>query len=101
MPRADAVPAGFFAPVNRWQTGQVLRDANLIRIPPGAPPGDYTLEVGFFSPSLDQTLEIRDENGPLGNRVSPAQLRVVKPERYPADAADLGVENVLPDPVAH
>ena len=99
-PRANAIPAGFFAPVNRWRTGQLLRDANLIRIPPGAPPGDYTLEVGFFSPSLDQTLEIRDENGPLGNRISLAPLRIVKPERYPTDAADLDIEHVLSGPIS-
>ncbi len=96
---ADTIPAGFFAPVNRWQTGQVLRDANLLRIPPGAPPGDYTLEAGFFAPSLDQALEIRDENGPRGNRIPLTQIRVTKPDQPSSNAADFGIANILPDPV--
>jgi hypothetical protein len=97
--RSDTTPVGRFAPVNRWETGQLIRDANLIRIPPGTPPGDYTLEVGFFSPTLGEALEIRDETGPHGNRIPVAQVHVVRSDRPPSEIAELGIESVLPTPV--
>jgi hypothetical protein len=98
--RADSQPVGRFVPVSLWQPGQVVRDAQQIRIPPGTPPGDYTLEVGFFSPSLGQTLEIRDAIAARGDRVPLAQLRVRAAEHSPRAGDDLGVAHLLEPPLA-
>jgi 4-amino-4-deoxy-L-arabinose transferase-like glycosyltransferase len=89
---ADRVPVGGLLPVDQWEPGQVVRDVQEVRVPPGTPPGDYTLEVGFFSPQMGQGLEVRDRNGPQGNRVPLATVKVTRPDR-PAKDADLGIGN--------
>jgi hypothetical protein len=98
--RTDTTPVGRFAPVNRWLQGQVIRDANLLLIPPGTPPGDYSLEIGFFSPTLGQALDIHDADGARGNRIPVAQVRVVRPDHPASDSADLGIASVLPEPIS-
>ena len=35
-------------PIDRWRPGQVLRDRQRIPMPPGTPPGTYTLYLGAF-----------------------------------------------------
>lgn len=91
--KADALPGDGLLPVNQWREGQVVRDVHTVRIPPGAPPGDYTLEVGLFSPELGQALEINDDQGGArGNRIPLAQVRVAKPSGPQGDPADLGVQ---------
>ena len=98
--RADTVPVGGQVPVDLWQPGQVIRDAQQLPIPPGTPPASYTLEVGLFSPKLGQALEIRDADGPRGNRVPVAQLEVARSsERRSVRGEVLGVEHVLDVPL--
>lgn len=45
---ADHVPVEGLMPVERWHPGQRIRDQQRIAIPPGSPPGPYTLYVGAF-----------------------------------------------------
>jgi len=96
--RADSMPVGRHIPVNMWEPDRVLRDVHSIRIPPGTPPGEYSLEIGFFSQELGEALEIRDEDGPRGNRVSIARQRIKEPPGLATDEADLGVEYALEAP---
>ena len=35
-------------PLDRWRPGQVLRDRQRIPMPPGTPPGTYTLYLGAY-----------------------------------------------------
>jgi arylsulfatase A-like enzyme len=44
----DHVPVEGLMPIERWRPGQELRDRQRIPIPPGTPPGTYTLYVGAF-----------------------------------------------------
>ena len=44
----DHVPVEGLMPLERWRTGQVIRDRQRIPIPPGSPPGTYTLYVGAY-----------------------------------------------------
>jgi arylsulfatase A-like enzyme len=44
----DHVPVEGLMPVERWRPGQELRDRQRIAIPPGTPPGTYTLYVGAY-----------------------------------------------------
>ena len=44
----DHVPVDGLMPPERWRPGQVLRDHQRIAIPPGTPPGTYTLYVGAY-----------------------------------------------------
>jgi len=44
----DHVPVEGLMPLERWRTGQIIRDRQRIPIPPGAPPGTYTLYLGAY-----------------------------------------------------
>ncbi|HXU03091.1 MAG TPA: sulfatase-like hydrolase/transferase [Polyangia bacterium] len=44
----DHVPVEGMMPLERWRTGQLIRDRQRIPIPPGAPPGTYTMYVGAY-----------------------------------------------------
>src|SRR6185369_6840045 len=44
----DHVPVEGLMPLERWRPGQQIRDRQRFLIPPGAPPGAYTIYVGAF-----------------------------------------------------
>jgi arylsulfatase A-like enzyme len=44
----DHVPVEGLMPLESWRRGQVIRDRLRIPIPPGTPPGAYTLYVGAY-----------------------------------------------------
>jgi hypothetical protein len=80
---ANQVPIGALLPVDQWQPGQLMRDVHQIRVLPGAPPGEYVVEVGFYSPEMGDALEIRDQTGSYGSRMSLGTLRVTRPKQAP------------------
>jgi hypothetical protein len=49
LPRVqvDESPASIYYPASRWQSGQVLLDSHWLSLPPDAPLGRYTLDVGL------------------------------------------------------
>lgn len=44
----DAEPGGALRPTTTWQAGELIQDNYGIPIPPGLPPGRYTIEVGMY-----------------------------------------------------
>jgi Carboxypeptidase regulatory-like domain len=46
----DHTPVRGSYPVDRWRTGETIRDRFDLRVPATAPPGTYTLLVGFWKP---------------------------------------------------
>lgn len=73
---SDSEPVGGLFPVDQWQQDQLLRDVHQMTVPPGTPPGEYDVELSFWSPALKRALEIRDNGTSLGRRVSLTKLRV-------------------------
>ncbi len=68
--RHDRPPTDGFLPLDRWQPGMRVRDAQLVRAFPDAPPGTYQLELALFSPKLGRNLTVASGDGrPLGDRV--------------------------------
>jgi hypothetical protein len=99
--KSDSAPLGGFLPVYQWPwpTRQILRDVHPLRIPPGTPPGMYTLEIGFFSPQLQKALEIRGPDGPRGTAVMLTTLVVRRPERPPSPKAEWQIAQRVSVPV--
>jgi 4-amino-4-deoxy-L-arabinose transferase-like glycosyltransferase len=95
----DSVPVGGMLPVDEWQSGQTLRDVQQVTVPPGTPPGEYDLEVSFWSPTLQRALAIDDRGTPLGNRVALTKFRVTQPAGPPALTEDLRIANRLENEV--
>ena len=54
--KSDSPPVMGLWPVERWQPGMLIEDAQELLIPPGTPPGQYRLEVGWYEPTSGQPL---------------------------------------------
>jgi hypothetical protein len=93
------VPVDGLLPVDQWQPGQTLRDVQRVTVPPGTPPGEYNLEVSFWSPTLQKALDIRDHSTPLGNRATLTRFKVTRPAEPPALTEDLQITNRLQNEV--
>jgi hypothetical protein len=59
----DSVPLGGNYPTTLWQPGEVVMDRYAFLIDPGAPPGDYPLEIGMYRLETAARLPIFDEDG--------------------------------------
>jgi hypothetical protein len=54
--RADSPPVLGLWPIERWQPGMFIEDAQELLIPAGTPPARYRLEVGLYDPANGQPL---------------------------------------------
>lgn len=62
---------GFTYPSEQWSPGDTLLTRVMIPLPPGTPPGDYTLKVGMYSAGTDMLLSrLSAQNEYAGNRVA-------------------------------
>jgi 4-amino-4-deoxy-L-arabinose transferase-like glycosyltransferase len=53
----------FAYPVAQWQPGEIVVQRVDVPVPPGAPPGDYRLRLGWFNEASGQRLPVLDEDG--------------------------------------
>ncbi len=75
-------PAGY--PTSRWQVDTYGRDLHRLAVWPGAPPGQYTIQVGVYDAATGRSLDIRNAAGvPIGTAHSLASVRVTRPARAP------------------
>jgi hypothetical protein len=75
--QVDRLPLGGVLRTDKWTPGAFIRDEYRLRLQPGTPPGDYTLEVGMY----------RFDNGQvLGVAPAVAGVTVTAPSG-PADAS--------------
>ena len=77
----DGAPQNGAAPTSGWQVGQVVVDEHELSFPPDAPADVYEIEVGWYSATTMQRLEVWDENDPrheVRSRVMLSKIRVVK-----------------------
>ena len=56
----DNLPAQGLAPTDTWQPGVVVRDPYRLAIPADAPPGDYRLIIGLYTPAGRVPLHLAD-----------------------------------------
>jgi len=53
----------FAYPAEQWAVGETVVQRVEIPVPPGTPPGDYRLRIGFFDPASGTRLPRLDEEG--------------------------------------
>lgn len=53
----------FHYPSEQWTPGERFLDRIRVALPPGTPPGEYTLYVGLYSPGTDSNLTVVGEEG--------------------------------------
>jgi hypothetical protein len=56
--QGDGQPSGGFRPTNSWGSGEVIVDEHVLTIRPDAPPGRYSLWIGFYHPETGQRLPV-------------------------------------------
>jgi 4-amino-4-deoxy-L-arabinose transferase-like glycosyltransferase len=64
LPWGQSVP--FQYPSSQWAPGERFLERVRIPLPPGTPPGDYQLRVGFYSPAAQANLNVVAPDGRFG-----------------------------------
>lgn len=81
-------PAGYSYPTTRWQPGPVIPGRAEVAIAPGAPPGEYRLQVSVFAPEKGTGLDILDaNNAPAGRTAIIGSVRVAQAATPPTLAS--------------
>lgn len=62
--QTDGIPGGGHHPMPAWQPGEPIADRFAMLLPPGVPPGEYTLRLGIYHP--DNGLRLRVTGTPAG-----------------------------------
>jgi hypothetical protein len=79
--RSDARPLDGYFFTDKVTSGTVLRDVHKLTVAPGTPVNRYRLEIGWYSPSNGQVLEVRDKSGNSpGNQAIIGEVEVIKPD---------------------
>jgi hypothetical protein len=74
-------------PTSEWVPGFYVQDRLTLDVPPGTPPGTYTLHVGVYSPDLGRNLDVLNQAGnPSGATAAVGQVEVLRPRRPPRPA---------------
>ncbi|MBN1313482.1 MAG: hypothetical protein JXB30_18895 [Anaerolineae bacterium] len=72
-------PGGW--PTSYWISGFYIPDRLDLTIPPGTPPGEYTLDVSLFWYAKNRALNVFDKLGtPLGITVPIGNLTIIRPD---------------------
>ena len=73
----DSVPAGGARPTTGWVKGEVIVDEYELAVDPGAPGGDYILEIGMYEEGTAQRLSVLNEEGQaVGDRILLGTVRI-------------------------
>jgi 4-amino-4-deoxy-L-arabinose transferase-like glycosyltransferase len=85
----DGRPSAFAYPTDRWRAGQTVFGRYDLATVPGAPPGDYGIEVGVYTEDNPSGLDVLDGAGaPQGKRAMLGAVRLSVPA---ATASDMDV----------
>ena len=88
----------FDYPAEQWTPGEIFVNRINVPIAAGAPPGDYELHVGWFSPETQQRLNVVTTDGGFGGTI--AQLKPIPIEQVTTDVAQLNIGTRLDREVA-
>jgi 4-amino-4-deoxy-L-arabinose transferase-like glycosyltransferase len=77
-----------------WTLDEIVVDRVWVPVAPGAPPGDYLLEVGLYSQSTGTRLAVVDTTGRHVGTTVPLTVTVARAEA-PPDPATLGIRQRL------
>lgn len=65
-----------------WRSGYYLQERVIIDLPPGTPPGNYTIEVSLYDPARRRSLDVLNADGsPVDVSMRLARLTITRPER--------------------
>ena len=79
----------FDYPSEQWTPGEIIVNRIDVPVSAGAPPGDYELRVGVFSPETQQRINIVAPDGGFGGTV--AQLSPIPLDQITTDGSQLDI----------
>jgi hypothetical protein len=88
----------FDYPAEQWAPGEIIVNRLDVPIDAGAPPGDYEVRVGWFSPAANQRLNVVAPDGGFGGTV--ARLSPIPIDQMTTDPARLNIGTRLEREVA-
>jgi hypothetical protein len=50
-------------PTTAWQPGEKITDKYTLTIPPGTPPGDHRLRIGWYNSASQERVPVLDSKG--------------------------------------
>jgi hypothetical protein len=89
--RADS----FDYPAEEWTPGEIVLQRLHVPIAPGAPPGNYQLEVGWYSAGGDRRLPIVAANGGFGGTVTALAPILIARAAQPPSVESLGMSTQI------
>ena len=84
----------FHYPAEQWTSGEMIVDHLSIPVDPGAPPGDYVVCFGLYSPGADAQLPLLDNEGHYAGTWVELPLRLPRASKPPA-LRDLSIRDRL------
>jgi hypothetical protein len=75
----DSEPLERGYPTEQWFVNQVVVDRHALTVEPGAPAGEYELEVGMYLLQTMKRLQVMDGQGQTADRVVLGRFAVVEP----------------------
>ena len=81
--QADGQPSSGTQPTSSWQPGQIVYDHHPLTIPPGTPPGTYTVQIAMYNPSTNATANITAPENLRGQTLTLGNIDVVRPQGSP------------------
>jgi hypothetical protein len=86
----SSAPCSGSCPTNGWQPGQTYRDRHALLIPPGTPPGTYQLQLSWYVPAEERTIQVKKN----GARIDLGAVTVTRGVRQ---ASHTATEELLSD----
>jgi len=73
----DSVPGGGLLPTTSWLEGEVITDEYEVPIRAGAPPGEYSIQIGMYDVYTGERLKVRGEGGDMAeNRIVLRKIQI-------------------------
>lgn len=77
--QADVQPIAGFAPTSAWEPGQIMMDRHGLAIPPGAPPGEYAIQIVMYQFVDDRVALITAPENLRGSFLMLGKISIVPP----------------------
>jgi hypothetical protein len=88
----DEKPLGPQFPASQWPVGQTQRQPLALPVPPGTPPGEYTVELIVYDPATGRPWQPQRADGTPArtpNAINLGNVAVARPAEMPGERASL------------
>ncbi len=81
--QADGQPSSGTQPTSTWQPGQIIYDHRPLTVPPGTPPGMYSIQIAMYDPAINVAANITAPANLRARTLTLGNVDVVRPQVVP------------------